>query len=68
MYSKFEAIAESHRVLHEVIGGIAVREKVTKPETYTTGFKELWKLYQLEMRSILHDYLATDGENDSDLD
>ncbi|ETI22955.1 hypothetical protein G647_04750 [Cladophialophora carrionii CBS 160.54] len=63
LYSKFEAIAESHRVLHEVIGGIALREKVAKPETYTTGFKELWKLYQMEMRSILHDYLATDGEN-----
>ena len=63
LYSKFEAIAESHRVLHEVVGGIAVREKVTKPEKYTTGFKELWKLFQLEMRSILHDYLATDGEN-----
>ncbi|KAJ9612598.1 exocyst subunit [Cladophialophora chaetospira] len=63
LYSKFEAISESHRVLHEVIGGIAVREKVAKPETYTTGFKELWKLYQMEMRSILHDYLATDGEN-----
>jgi exocyst complex component 4 len=63
LYSKFEAIAESHRVLHEVIGGIAAREKVAKPEKYTTGFKELWKLYQMEMRSILHDYLATDGEN-----
>ncbi|OCT54646.1 putative exocyst complex component sec8 [Cladophialophora carrionii] len=63
LYSEFEAIAESHRVLHEVIGGIALREKAAKPETYTTGFKELWKLYQMEMRSILHDYLATDGEN-----
>lgn len=63
LYSKFEAIAESHRVLHEVIGGIAEREKVAKPEKYTTGFKELWKLYQMEMRSILHDYLATDGES-----
>ncbi|KIW75401.1 hypothetical protein Z517_10142 [Fonsecaea pedrosoi CBS 271.37] len=63
LYSKFEAIAESHRVLHEVIGGIAVREKASKPDKYTTGFKELWKLYQMEMRSILHDYLATDGDH-----
>ncbi|EXJ75557.1 uncharacterized protein A1O5_00063 [Cladophialophora psammophila CBS 110553] len=63
LYSKFEAIAESHRVLHEVIGGIAVREKAAKPEKYTTGFKELWKLYQMEMRSVLHDYLATDGDH-----
>lgn len=63
LYSKFEAIAESHRVLHEVIAGIATREKMTKPEKYTTGFKELWKLYQMEMRSLLHDYLATNGDN-----
>ncbi len=61
LYSKFEAIAESHRVLHEIITGIATREKLSKPDRYTTGFKELWKLYQMEMRSLLHDYLATDG-------
>ncbi|KIW17329.1 hypothetical protein PV08_04521 [Exophiala spinifera] len=61
LYSKFEAIAESHRVLHEIITGIAAREKLPKPEKYTGGFKELWKLYQMEMRSLLHDYLATDG-------
>lgn len=63
LYSKFEAIAESHRVLHEVVAGIALRENMSKPERYTTGFKELWKLYQMEMRSILHAYLATDGDN-----
>ena len=62
LYSKFEAIAEGHRVLHEVVSGIVEREKLPKAETYTTGFKELWKLYQSEMRSLLHDYLATDGD------
>lgn len=62
LYSKFEAIAESHRVLHEIVAGIATREKLAKPEKYTGGFKELWKLYQMEMRSLLHDYLATDGD------
>ncbi|EXJ80404.1 hypothetical protein A1O1_08548 [Capronia coronata CBS 617.96] len=62
LYSKFEAIAESHRVLHEVVAGIAAREKLAKPDKYTGGFKELWKLYQMEMRSLLHDYLATDGD------
>lgn len=61
LYSKFEAIAESHRVLHEIISGIATRDKLSKPDRYTSGFKELWKLYQMEMRSLLHDYLATDG-------
>lgn len=62
IYSKFEAMAESHRVLHEVIAGIVLREKMSKPEKYTAGFKELWKLYQMEMRSLLHDYLATNGD------
>ncbi|KAL2432491.1 putative exocyst complex component sec8 [Exophiala dermatitidis] len=62
LYSKFEAIAESHRVLHEIVAGIADRERLAKPEKYTGGFKELWKLYQMEMRSLLHDYLATDGD------
>ena len=62
LYSKFEAIAESHRVLHEVVGGVVVREKLPKPERYIAGFKELWKLYQMEMRSLLHDYLATSGD------
>lgn len=62
LYSKFEAIAESHRVLHEVVGGVVAREKLPKPERYIGGFKELWKLYQMEMRSLLHDYLATNGD------
>lgn len=62
LYSKFEAIAEGHRVLHEVITGIATREQIPTPAKYTGSFKELWKLYQMEMRSLLHDYLATDSE------
>ena len=63
LYSKFEAIAEGHRVLHEVVAGIVAREGISKAENYTGGFKELWKLYQMEMRSILHDYLATDADH-----
>lgn len=62
LYAKFEAIAEGHRVLHEVVLGIAAREKMAKPEKYGSSFKELWKLYQMEIRSLLHDYLATDGD------
>ena len=62
LYAKFEAIAEGHRVLHEVISGIVEREKILEPDTYTKGFKELWKLYQSEMRSLLHDYLSADGD------
>lgn len=62
LYARFEAIAEGHRVLHEVISGVGEREKLAETETYTTSFKELWKLYQSEMRSLLHDYLSTDGD------
>lgn len=79
LYSKFEAIAEGHRAMHEVIAGIVAREGLRKPGALLAGFKELWKLYQSEvyiretysspvikltlnqMRSLLHDYLATDG-------
>ena len=61
LYSKFEAIAEGHRAAHEIIAGIVHREGTGNPSTLLGGFKELWKLYQSEMRSLLHDYLATDG-------
>jgi hypothetical protein len=62
LFTKFEAVAEGYRVLHEVVSGLATREGISKPEKLTGSFKELWKLYQMEMRSTLHDYLATDGE------
>lgn len=62
LYAKFEAIAEGHRVLHEVVLGIVDRENLAKPEQYGASFKELWKLYQMEIRSLLHDYLATNGD------
>jgi len=62
LYAKFEAIAEGHRVVHEVMSGIVNREKYRDPESFTRGFKELWKLYQSEMKSLLHDYLTTDGD------
>ena len=61
VYAKFEAIAEAHRVFHDVTAGICRREKVVNGAQLTRGFKELWKLYQSEMRSLLHDYLSTGG-------
>ncbi len=61
LYAKFEAIAEGHRVFHDVVMGITKREGTRDAGSLTGGFKELWKLYQSEIRSILHDYLATDG-------
>lgn len=62
LYSKFEAIAESHRVLHDIIEGILRREEVSNA-SLTGSFNELWKLYQNEMRTILHDYLASEVHN-----
>jgi exocyst complex component 4 len=61
LYAKFEAIAEGHRVFHDVVSAIAKRENIRNPETLTGSFKELWMLYQNEIRSLLHDYLATDS-------
>ena len=52
LYSKFEAIAEGHRVLHDVIIGIAKREGIQDPASLINGFKGLWKLYQNEVREI----------------
>jgi exocyst complex component 4 len=63
LYSKFEAIAEGHRVVHEVVTGIVEREKIRDSKALTGGFRELWKLYQSEMRSLLHDYLAHHGDS-----
>lgn len=62
LYSKFEAIAEGHRVVHDVVTGIAAREQMPKSEQFSGGFTELWNLLQSEMRSLLHDYLATGSE------
>lgn len=61
LYAKFESITEGHRVVHDVVAAIVERENLKK-ETLAGGFKELWKLLQSEIRSLLHDYLATDGE------
>lgn len=63
LYARFEAIAEGHRVVHEVISGIVRREDLRSATNLTVGFRELWKLYQSEIRSLLHDYLATDADS-----
>ncbi|CAO1603957.1 exocyst subunit [Xanthoria calcicola] len=63
LYSKFEAVAEGHRVVHDVILGIARRNGLKKLGNLTGSFKELWKLYQSELRSLLHDYIAMDEDS-----
>ncbi|KAL1793579.1 hypothetical protein ACET3X_008561 [Alternaria dauci] len=50
LYARFEAIAESHRVVHDVVAGIVRREnRAASSAALTRGFKELWKLYQSEI-------------------
>lgn len=52
LYARFEAIAESHRVVHDVVAGIVRREGLSSSSAaLTRGFKELWKLYQSEVRN-----------------
>ncbi|KAL9000034.1 MAG: hypothetical protein Q9169_001279 [Polycauliona sp. 2 TL-2023] len=48
LYSKFEAVAEGHRVVHDVILGVARRNGLRQSNSLTGSFKELWKLYQSE--------------------
>ncbi|KAF1966502.1 hypothetical protein BU23DRAFT_517960 [Bimuria novae-zelandiae CBS 107.79] len=64
LYARFEAIAESHRVVYDVVVGIVRRDGIrdSSSNPLTRGFKELWKLFQNEIRSLLHDYLATDSD------
>lgn len=52
LYARFEAIAESHRVVHDVVAGIIRREggRGSSSAILMRGFKELWKLYQSEVR------------------
>lgn len=61
LYAKFEAITEGHRVLHDVTGSILKREAQSDSATLNRSFRELWKLLQSEIRSLLHDHLASSG-------
>lgn len=56
LYAKFEAIAESHRVLHEVVARI-LRKQGVQNSPLLRSFTELWKLYQSEVGSMLPRYL-----------
>jgi len=49
LYARFEAIAEGHRVMHDVVLGITRRDGLRDVYALTKGFKELWNLYQSEV-------------------
>ena len=54
LYSKFEAVAEGHRAVHDIIVGIARRKGLRPVEKLMRGFKEMWKLYQSEVSGIAY--------------
>lgn len=62
LYGKFEAIAEGHRVFHETIKALIKREGSGNNSSLLGSFKELWNLYQNEIRSLLHNYVTTDAD------
>lgn len=62
LFAKFEAIAEGHSVLHCVIAALLKREGSLDGPTLNRGFRELWKLLQSEIRTLLHDHLASSGD------
>lgn len=62
LYAKFEAIAEGHRVFHDIVKAIVRREGARNSSMLLGGFKELWNLYQNEIRSLLHNYVTTDAD------
>ena len=62
LYAKFEAIAEGHRVFHDVVAAIVEREGARNSNMLLGSFRELWNLYQNEIRSLLHNYVTTDAD------
>lgn len=62
LYAKFEAIAEGHRIFHEAIKAIIRREGAGNNSALLGSFKELWNLYQNELRSLVHNYVTTEAD------
>ncbi|SPO00637.1 related to secretion protein rsec8 [Cephalotrichum gorgonifer] len=62
LYGKFEAIAEGQRVFHESVKALIRREGAGDNSALLGSFKELWNLYQNEIRSLLHNYVTTDAD------
>ncbi|KAI3335027.1 Sec8 exocyst complex component-specific domain-containing protein [Ustulina deusta] len=62
LYGKFEAIAEGHRVFHEAVRSLARREGAGSSSQLLGSFRELWNLYQNEIRALLHNYVTTDAD------
>lgn len=62
LYAKFEAIAEGHRVFHDVVKSIVRREGARNSSILLGSYRELWNLYQNEIKSILNSYVTSDAD------
>lgn len=62
LYGKFEAIGEGHRIFHESIKALIRREGAGNNSALLGSFKELWNLYQNEIRTLLYNYVTTDAD------
>ncbi|KAH8597990.1 Sec8 exocyst complex component-specific domain-containing protein [Bisporella sp. PMI_857] len=62
LYAKFEAVAECHRVFHDITSSIVRREGARNSSVLLGSFKELWTLYQNEIKSLLNSYITTEAD------
>jgi exocyst complex component 4 len=62
LYAKFEAVAESHRIFHDVVKSIVRREGARNSSMLLGSYRELWNLYQNEIKSLLNNYVTTDAD------
>lgn len=62
LYAKFEAVAESHRVFHDVVKSIVRREGARNSSMLLGSYRELWNLYQNEIKSLLNSYVTSDAD------
>ncbi|KAJ1028347.1 hypothetical protein NDA18_003011 [Ustilago nuda] len=65
LFSKLDAVLQGHRVVYEVAGMIASRagfkdELASKKLSGVGSLLEVWKPIQMEVRTLLHDYLMDD--------
>jgi len=62
LYAKFEAVAEGHRVFHDITNSIVRREGVRNSKPLLGSFVELWTLYQNEIKTLLNTYITTEAD------
>ena len=62
LYAKFEAVAEGHRIFHDMVKSIIKREGARNSTILLGSYRELWNLYQNEIKSLLNNYVTSDAD------